>query len=124
MWFRTDLLENSLVHKLESLKFGSSIIIKEASNMRDVTQGRLLLALSFIMMVFYFWALFLAPQDVEFLGRTISDWALLVPVMMIVFLFLVVVAWIGWAMATTPPPIPLSGKESRDNDEKEKKGTV
>jgi uncharacterized membrane protein len=92
--------------------------------MRDVTQGWLLLALSFITMILYFWALFLAPQDIEFLGRTISDWALLIPVMIIVFLFLVVVAWIGWAMATTPPPIPLSGKESKDNDEKEKKGTV
>jgi uncharacterized membrane protein len=97
---------------------------KRLVNMRDVAQGRLLLALSFIMMIFYFWALFLAPQDIAFLGRTISDWALLVPVMIIVFLFLVVVVWIGWAMATTPPPIPLSGKESRDNNEKEKKGTV
>jgi uncharacterized membrane protein len=92
--------------------------------MRDVTQGRLLLALSFITMILYFWALFLAPQDTEFLGRTISDWALLIPVMVIVFLFLVVVAWIGWAMATTPPPIPLSGKKSKADDKKEKKGTV
>ena len=92
--------------------------------MRDATQGWLLLALSFVMMVLYFWALFLSPQDVEFLGRTISDWALLIPVMIIVFLFLVVVAWIGWAMATTPPSIPLSGKESKDEDEKENKGTV
>jgi predicted DNA-binding transcriptional regulator len=92
--------------------------------MRDVIQGRLLLALSFMVMVLYFWALFLAPQDIKFLGRTAGDWALLIPVMIIVFLFLVVVAWIGWAMATTPPPIPLSGKESKAEDEKEKKGTV
>jgi predicted DNA-binding transcriptional regulator len=92
--------------------------------LRDVTQGQLLLALSFVTMVLYVWALFLAPQDIQFLGRTISDWALLIPVMIIVFLFLVVVAWIGWAMATTPPPIPLPGKESKDNDEKENKGTV
>ena len=92
--------------------------------MRDVTQGRLLLALSFAMMVLYVWALFLAPQDIQFLDRTISDWALLIPVMIIVFLFLVVVAWIGWAMATTPSPIPLSGKEPKDEDEKVNKGTV
>jgi len=92
--------------------------------LRDVTQGRLLLALSFATMVLYVWALFLAPKDVQFLGRTISDWALLIPVVIIVFLFLVVVAWIGWAMATTPPPIPLSGKEPKDEDEKENKGTV
>jgi hypothetical protein len=92
--------------------------------MRDVTQGWLLLALSFIAMALYFWAIFLSPKDIEFLGRTISDWALLIPVMIVVFLFLVVVAWIGWAMATTPPSIPLSGKETKDEDEKENKGTV
>jgi len=87
--------------------------------MRDVTQGRLLLALSFLTMALYFWAIFLAPQDVEFLGRTISDWAVIIPVMFIVYLFLVVVAWIGWAMATTPPPIPLAGKDSEEG-----KGTI
>lgn len=87
--------------------------------MRDVAQGRLLLALSFVAMIIYFWAIFLAPQEVEFLGRTISDWAVIIPVMFIVFLFLVIVAWIGWAMATTPPPLPLAGEDSE-----EKKGTV
>ncbi|MCW4019680.1 MAG: hypothetical protein NWF14_00400 [Candidatus Bathyarchaeota archaeon] len=94
--------------------------------MRDVTQGRLLLVLSFLAAVVYFWAIFLAPRDIEFLGRTISDWALIVPVMIIVYLFLLVVAWIGWAMATTPPQLPLAGKDSKDNEEggKEKKGTV
>lgn len=98
--------------------------IKRFAALRDVTQGRLLLALSFVTMVLYVWGLFLAPQDIQFLDRTISDWALLIPVVIIVFLFLVVVAWIGWAMATTPPPIPLSGKEPKDEDEKENKGTV
>jgi len=78
--------------------------------MRDVTQGRILLVLSFAAMVIYFWALFLAPQSIEFLGRTIRDWALLIPVMILVYLFLVVVAWIGWAMATTPPSIPIPSK--------------
>ncbi len=92
--------------------------------MRDVIQGRLLLALSFMTMVFYVWALFLTPQDAKFLGRTVSDWALLIPVMIIVFLFLVVVAWIGWAMATTPPDLPLSGKETKNNDQEKRKGTV
>jgi len=89
--------------------------------MRDVTQGRLLLTLSFATMILYFWAIFLAPQDAEFLGKTVSDWALIIPVMFVVYLFLVVVAWIGWAMATTPPPLPASGKGSEN---KEKKGTV
>ncbi|RJS76622.1 hypothetical protein CW712_01170 [Candidatus Bathyarchaeota archaeon] len=87
--------------------------------MRDITQGRLLLALSFFAMILYFWALFLAPHNVEFLGRTVADWALLIPVMIIVYLFLVVVAWIGWAMATTPPSLPLSEENSKEEEEKE-----
>ncbi len=94
--------------------------------MRDITQGRILLLLSFATMVVYFWAIFLAPRDAEFLGRTVSDWALIIPIVLIVYLFLIIVAWIGWAMATTPPPIPTSGKDSKDNEQggKEKKGTV
>ncbi len=94
--------------------------------MRDVIQGRILLILSFTTMVVYFWAIFLAPKNAEFLGRTASDWALIIPVMLIVYLFLVIVAWIGWAMATTPPSIPTSGKDSKGSEQggKEKKGTV
>jgi len=82
--------------------------------LRDITQGRILLALSFLTMIVYFWALFLAPQDIKFLDRTIRDWALLIPVMIIVYLFLVVVAWIGWAMATTPPSLPSLEKGPKD----------
>ncbi len=88
--------------------------------MRDITQGRLLLILSFMTMAFYVWALFFSPQEITFLDRTISDWALLIPVLIIVFLFLVVVAWIGWAMATTPPELPLSQKAQNDNEKEEK----
>jgi len=88
--------------------------------LRDITQGRILLALSFFTMILYFWALFLAPQNVKFLDRTIRDWALVIPVMIIVYLFLVVVAWIGWAMATTPPSIPSLGKNPKDEEEKDK----
>ncbi|MBS7614678.1 hypothetical protein KEJ18_02970 [Candidatus Bathyarchaeota archaeon] len=87
--------------------------------MRDITQGRLLLILSFMTMAFYVWALFFSPREITFLERTISDWALLIPVLIIVFLFLVVVAWIGWAMATTPPELSLSKKETQNNNEKE-----
>jgi len=68
-------------------------------------------------MIIYFWALFLAPQNIKFLDRTIRDWALVIPVMIIVYLFLVVVAWIGWAMATTPPSIPSLRKNPKTDDE-------
>ena len=88
--------------------------------MQDVTQGRLLLILSFSVMLVYFWALFLAPQDVAFLGRTVSDWALLIPMVIVVYLFLVVVAWIGWAMVTTPPDIPTTRKDLEVEGEKKR----
>jgi len=92
--------------------------------MRDVTQGRILLVLSFMAMVLYFWALFLAPQNVKFLDRTIRDWALLIPVVIIVYLFLIVVAWIGWAMATTPPSLPAQKRSKTKKKEENQKVNV
>ncbi|MEM2960980.1 MAG: transcriptional regulator [Candidatus Bathyarchaeia archaeon] len=81
--------------------------------MRDVAWGITLLTLSIITMIVYFWALFLSPLDVKFLERSIRDWAILIPVLIFVCLFLFVVAWIGWAMATTPPSLPMPREENR-----------
>ena len=103
----------------ENRKVLSKVLLllkKRVRNLRDITQGRILLVLSFMTMILYFWALFLAPQSIKFLDRTIRDWALLIPVMIIVYLFLVVVAWIGWAMATTPPSIPALEKNPKDKE--------
>jgi hypothetical protein len=69
-------------------------------------------------MFVYFWALFLVPQDVTVLGRTVSDWALLIPVVIMVYLFLVILAWIGWAMVTTPPDIPPTREDLVEEGEK------
>ena len=92
--------------------------------MRDVSQGRLLFALSVITMIVYFWAVFLAPKDIvdPILGKTISEWALIIPVLILVYLFLFVVAWIGWTMATTPPPSRLKVK-SPSRKKPARKGT-
>jgi multisubunit Na+/H+ antiporter MnhC subunit len=68
--------------------------------------GALLLALALFAMVGYFWLLFLAPEAV-FLGKTTSEWAIIIPVMIIVYAVLVVIAWIGWALASTAPPLPV-----------------
>ena len=83
--------------------------------MRDEVWGIILIILSVTAMIVYFWALFLSPSDVKFWKFSISEWALLIPVLVFVYLFLFVIAWIGWAMATTPPtlPIPEELKEKR-----------
>jgi len=75
--------------------------------MRDVVWGILLIILSVTTMIVYFWALFLSPSDIKLWKFSITEWAILIPVLIFVYLFLFVVAWIGWAMATTPPTLPI-----------------
>ena len=80
--------------------------------MRDKSLGALLLSLALVTMVGYFWLLFLAPQDVVFLGKTTNEWAIVIPVLIIVYAVLLVVAWIGWALASTAPPLPVTAESS------------
>lgn len=89
--------------------------------MRDATQGRVLFILSLLAMIAYFWAVFLSNPEAEFLKnplRTLNQWAVIIPVLIFVYLFLFVVAWIGWAMATTPPPLLLKEKKEENKEEK------
>lgn len=37
----------------------------------------------------------------------ISAWAYKLPVLLAVYVALVIIVWIGYTMATTPPPLPL-----------------
>jgi len=64
-------------------------------------------------MVGYFWLLFLAP-DVTFLGKTTNEWAIIIPVMIIVYVVLFLVAWVGWALASTAPPLPVTVETSEE----------
>ncbi|MEM2914482.1 MAG: transcriptional regulator [Candidatus Bathyarchaeia archaeon] len=85
--------------------------------MKDVTQGLMLFTLSILAMIGYFWAVFLADNmlpNFNFLGRSIGEWALIIPILIIVYLFLFIVAWIGWTMATTPPPLPIQRNNSQN----------
>jgi hypothetical protein len=82
--------------------------------LRDKSLGVLIFVASIVAMIGYFWLLFLSPEDVTFLGKTLSEWAIIVPVVIIVYAVLVVVAWIGWALASTAPPLPVSGEPTED----------
>jgi hypothetical protein len=88
--------------------------------LRDRSLGVLIFALAIMAMIGYFWWLFLAPEDIVFLGKTASEWAIIIPVVIIVYAVLFVVAWIGWALASTAPPLPLTRKpenEKENNDD-------
>jgi len=89
-------------------------------SVRDKAWGILLFLLSLLAMAGYFWWLFLAPEW-NILGRSLRDWAVIIPVMLIVYFFLFILLWIGWAMATTPPPLPVAKKPEGEREEPEKK---
>ena len=88
--------------------------------MNDRALGILIFTLSLVAMIGYFCWLFLVPEDIIILGKSLSEWALIVPIIIIVYAFLFIVAWIGWAMASTPPPLPLTKKTSEEEEETEK----
>jgi hypothetical protein len=89
-------------------------IVRGKNLLRDKILGVLFLSLALFGMVAYFWLVFLSPQDVTYAGKTISEWAVIIPVILIVFIILFLVAWIGWALASTAPPLPVSEDDSED----------
>ncbi len=98
--------------------------------MEDKTLGSLIVIFSIIFMVGYFvWAFapFLGPIA-SWITPQISEWAYRLPVILAVYAMLLIILWIGYTMATTPPPIPLESpleierEEISSVEEKKEKG--
>jgi hypothetical protein len=77
-----------------------------------------------IMIGFFVWSF--AP----FLGSMFTwlapyaEWAFKLPILAAVYIMLFIVLWIGYTMATTPPPIPLDNpldieREGEGSEQKE-----
>jgi hypothetical protein len=78
--------------------------------MNDKSLGSLIVGVSVVMMVGYFvwvFAPLLGPAVTSLISPEMSEWAYRLPVILAVYMMLLIVAWIGYTMATTPPPIPL-----------------
>jgi hypothetical protein len=45
-----------------------------------------------------------------------SEWAIKIPVIAAVYMILFIVLWIGYTMATTPPPVPLDTPLDLDSE--------
>jgi membrane protein implicated in regulation of membrane protease activity len=90
--------------------------------MDDKSLGYGIVGVTLIAMVVYFVWFFAAA-----LGPALSwlapfaDLAYKLPILIAVFLLLFIVLWIGYTMATTPPPIPLDNPLELEEEEKEKK---
>ncbi len=79
--------------------------------MDDKSLGSLIVAVSVIVMVGYFiWAFgpYIPPLD-SWISPAFAEWAYRLPIILAVYMILFIFAWIGYTMATTPPPLPLEG---------------
>lgn len=82
----------------------------------DRVLGGGILVVSVVGIVAYFWLLFISPW---------AQLTLLVSAFLAVGMVLLIMAWIGYTLATTPPPMPLedfdfeSDLESDDEGEDE-----
>lgn len=77
----------------------------------DRTLGGAILVGSIAGVVLYFWLLFMSP------------WATLtiqVSAFVAVGMVLLIIAWIGYTLATTPPPMPLEDFDFDVDDDSEK----
>ena len=89
---------------------------------KDQAIGATVLAVCLVIAIFYL-ATLLYPQWLSTLGVQVTPsnvqfWTIAVPVMIAFVAILSIGGWIGWTMATTPPPKPI--EEITADLEKEK----
>jgi predicted DNA-binding transcriptional regulator len=93
---------------------------------RDQTVGGAILLVCALIGIFYVVTLFY-PQWLNTLGIQITQsnvqfWTIAVPVLVAFIAILGIGGWIGWTMATTPPPKPIEDITSEiENKETESK---
>jgi membrane protein implicated in regulation of membrane protease activity len=96
--------------------------------LNDKTLGYTMMAATILIMVGYFIWSFAPWLGTAFAWLTpYTEWAYRLPVLAAAYLMLLIILWIGYTMATTPPPIPLDNpldpeSESEKNVEEEKVG--
>jgi hypothetical protein len=94
---------------------------------KDKILGIILLILGVIVLVGY---TIMGPVDLILasLGKTRPwdvipgfqwEWALMIPMFIVVLIVCVVLLWIGYSMLTTPPPVPLEELEEELEREEE-----
>ena len=89
---------------------------------RDQTVGALIFLACMLAAIGYAIALFFTGPIIGWLGWSIEPkilqfWLVAVPVLIAFTAILFIGAWIGWTMATTPPPKPLEEIETETTEE-------
>ncbi len=93
---------------------------------RDQTIGALILVACLVIAVGYLAGLFLYdPYIVSWLNigasETVQYWLVAIPVAIGFVAILAIGAWIGWTMATTPPPKPIEEINTESETKTEEK---
>ena len=97
------------------LKIITWLISGEKALSKDQAIGGAIFVVCLLVAIGYIITLFLTPDVVNLLGdigltTTVADvkfWIIAVPVFVAFIAVLFIGAWIGWTMATTPPPKPI-----------------
>lgn len=74
---------------------------------RDQAYGGVIFIVALLVAIGYIIAFF-AP----YIGLPLwwREWAIALPMFLLVVAALVILMWIGWTMLTTPPPLPIEGE--------------
>ncbi len=94
---------------------------------KDQAIGGAIFAVCLLVAVFYIVTLFFPGLFVDVIGNiglntTVADvkfWIIAVPVFVAFIAVLFIGAWIGWTMATTPPPKPIEEITTEIEEKKE-----
>jgi len=85
----------------------------------DKVIGVLLLVVSIIAIIIYGWLVFFPPQ-ISIMGTTIDIFVLKLTGFVAVLALFGILAWIGYTLATTPPPKPIEEIEKEIEEELKK----
>ena len=89
---------------------------------KDQAIGLIILIICVVVMVGYPVALYVWPGLGE-LARNAAFLLVAIPVSLAIILIFAIGAWIGWTMATTPPPKPINEIESELSEDETKTTT-
>ncbi|MGQ9625001.1 MAG: transcriptional regulator [Candidatus Bathycorpusculaceae bacterium] len=90
---------------------------------KDQSIGGIILIICVVIAIFYLATLFF-PSWLEVLGLTVVEadvrfWVIAIPVFIAFVAIMGIGAWIGWTMATTPPPKPIEEITAEMEEKKE-----
>jgi len=86
--------------------------------MEDRSLGTIIIIVSLLLMGGYFVWVFGPTLGLSWISLEISSWAIKLPVILAVYAGLIIILWIGYTMATTPPPLPSERQIEIEQEEK------